>query len=130
MKFRRILCPIDFSETSPVGLAPATSIATQYGSELVLLHVLNFPFAQIEALPPGFDVEAYYESMSDEAIQQMQALIDVDAAEFMHVTTQVERGVPLPNTGTLRSGASATSGRAAGLPAARRTSYPPRSCPP
>jgi nucleotide-binding universal stress UspA family protein len=94
MKFRRILCPIDFSETSPVGLAPATSIATQYGSELVLLHVLNFPFAQIEALPPGFDVEAYYESMSDEAIQQMQALIDVDAAEFMHVTTQVERGVP------------------------------------
>jgi len=94
MKIQRILCPVDFSATTAAGLAPATSLATEYGAELILLHVLNFPFAQIEALPPGFDVESYYEAMSDEANAHMAGLIDADAADFMEATTQVERGVP------------------------------------
>jgi len=94
MKIQRILCPVDFSATTDAGLAPATSLATEYGAELILLHVLNFPFAQIEALPPGFDVESYYAAMSDEANAHMAGLIDADAADFMEATTQVERGVP------------------------------------
>jgi nucleotide-binding universal stress UspA family protein len=94
MRVRRILCPVDFGATTEAGLAPATSIATEYGGELILLHVLNFPFAQIEALPPGFDVESYYQAMADEAGVHLADLIDVDAADFMQVTTQVERGVP------------------------------------
>lgn len=94
MKIQRILCPVDFSATTAAGLAPATSIATEYGAELILLHVLNFPFAQIEALPPGFDVETYYEAMADEANVHMAGLIDPDAADYMEATTQVERGVP------------------------------------
>ncbi len=94
MRIQRILCPIDFSATTEAGLAPATSLATEYGAELTLLHVLNFPFTQIEALPPGFDVESYYEAMSDEANAHMAGLIDADAADFMKATTQVERGVP------------------------------------
>jgi nucleotide-binding universal stress UspA family protein len=94
MKVNKILCPVDFSDTSEVGVKAATSIATEYGSELVLMHVLNFPFAQIEALPPGFDVEAYYSEMADEADLQLAEMVDADAADFMAVTTRVERGVP------------------------------------
>jgi len=94
MRIQRILCPVDFSATTEAGLAPATSLATEYGADLILLHVLNFPFAQIEALPPGFDVESYYEAMADEANAHMAGLFDADAADFMEATTQVERGVP------------------------------------
>lgn len=94
MRLRRILCPVDFSATTAAGLAPATSLATEYGADLTLLHVLNFPFAQIEALPPGFDVESYYEAMADEANVHMAGLIDADAADFMEAATRVERGVP------------------------------------
>ena len=94
MRVQRILCPVDFSSTTESGLAPATSLATEYGAELILLHVLNFPFAQIEALPPGFDTESYYEAMTVEANAQMAGLIDADAADFMQASTRVERGVP------------------------------------
>ncbi len=94
MKIDRILCPVDFSETSATGVKTATSIATEYGGELVLMHVLNFPFAQIEALPPGFDVEAYYQQMAETADVQLAEMVDSHAADYMSVQTRVERGVP------------------------------------
>jgi nucleotide-binding universal stress UspA family protein len=94
MKVNKILCPVDFSATTEAGLATATSVATEYGAELVLFHVLNFPFAQIEALPPGFDVEAYYDTMATEADAQMATMVDADAADFMRATTRTVRGLP------------------------------------
>jgi len=45
-----ILAPCDFSESSPIALGHAASLATQFGATLVLLHV-------IEPVQPGFLTE-------------------------------------------------------------------------
>jgi universal stress protein A len=43
LSFQRIICPTDFSEASYVALATAVEMATQFGAELCLLHVVEFP---------------------------------------------------------------------------------------
>jgi len=44
LPFRRLLCAIDFSESSLAGLALAASIAREAGAELTLLHVIEWPW--------------------------------------------------------------------------------------
>jgi universal stress protein A len=41
---KRILCPVDFSDTAQVAAREAATLARASGAELVLLHALNEPF--------------------------------------------------------------------------------------
>jgi universal stress protein A len=56
-KFRRILCPTDFSPTAQRAVDHAAELTRQFGSELVLLHVIppvDYPlrsFGMAEAFP-------------------------------------------------------------------------------
>jgi nucleotide-binding universal stress UspA family protein len=52
--FRRILCPIDFSETATRALDYATALAKWYGSKLTILHVAR-PFDEAPASPNGHE---------------------------------------------------------------------------
>lgn len=93
MKLQRILAPVDFSETSDAGLSPAVSLATESGAELLLLHVLNFPFSQVDHAVPSFDLEGYYEAMQRSAHASLEGLVDASTRRYAAVRTRVERGV-------------------------------------
>ena len=41
--FNRILCPIDFSETSVKAMNHAEQLAEKFGAELILLHAFDMP---------------------------------------------------------------------------------------
>jgi nucleotide-binding universal stress UspA family protein len=41
--FHRILCPIDFSETSAKAMKHAEQVAEKFGAELILLHAFDTP---------------------------------------------------------------------------------------
>lgn len=43
--FKKILCPVDFSENSLTALAYATDFARQNNGQLILLHVIDNPLA-------------------------------------------------------------------------------------
>lgn len=43
MVFKKILCPVDFSEPSRLALETATRLATECGAELVIVHVWESP---------------------------------------------------------------------------------------
>jgi nucleotide-binding universal stress UspA family protein len=45
VEFRRVLCPVDFSDASRHAIDHATAIAGWYGSHVTALHVLQHPFA-------------------------------------------------------------------------------------
>jgi nucleotide-binding universal stress UspA family protein len=55
---RRILVPVDFSETTPALIEWAAHLAEQHGSSVILLHAYHLPveFQQLEGayLPPDF----------------------------------------------------------------------------
>lgn len=93
MNVRRILAPVDFSDTTDAGLSPAVSLATEYGAELVLLHVLNFPYPQLDHAMPSFDLDAYYDEMQASAINGLAGLVDDHTRDYAPVRTMVERGV-------------------------------------
>lgn len=89
---KRILCPVDFSEATPFALTPAVSLATEFGAELVLVHVLDYPYPHVGPVVQGFDIEDYYSAMEDKAAEQLDGLIDEDVREFAPVRTVVRRG--------------------------------------
>lgn len=94
IEFAKILCPVDFSEATPFGLRPAVSLANEYGAELTLLHVLNYPYPYVDALGPSFDVQAYYDEMESEAIRRLEDLVDEDDRRFATIRPEVHRGTP------------------------------------
>jgi nucleotide-binding universal stress UspA family protein len=53
LEFRRILCPVDFSEASAGALRAAASLASRFDASLTLLHVAVIPGSAIpEAMLP------------------------------------------------------------------------------
>lgn len=89
---KRILCPIDFSEATEFALTPATSLATEFNAELVLAHVLDYPYPHVGPVVQGFDIENYYGAMEEKALAQMESLVDEDARRFASVRAVVRRG--------------------------------------
>ena len=53
VNLRKVLCPIDFSDTSRVALEYAVDLSTRLGAELTLLHVYQAPGY---AMPEGLGV--------------------------------------------------------------------------
>lgn len=55
--WKRILCPVDFSETSRRGMHEALEIAKRHGAQVYLLHVLEEPWPAMHGdplAPPEF----------------------------------------------------------------------------
>lgn len=44
--FRRLLCAVDFSDSSLAGLGFASSLARESGAELTILHVIDWPWIE------------------------------------------------------------------------------------
>jgi universal stress protein A len=63
--WKKVLCPIDFSETSRHGMMEALEIGRRHGARVRLLHVLEEPWAtsQVALLAPPEAVGRYRESV-------------------------------------------------------------------
>lgn len=89
---KRILCPVDFSETTQFALTPAVSLATEFGAELVLTHVLDYPYPHVGPVVQGFDIEDYYGAMEEKALEELEGLVGEDARKFAPVRAVARRG--------------------------------------
>lgn len=94
MRIQRVYYPVDFSETVEVGLSLARSIATEYGAELLLHHVLNYPYPQMDRITPSFDLEGYYREMESEAAATMEAMVTEETRRYAPTRVMVTRGTP------------------------------------
>ncbi len=94
LQVQRILVPIDFSEHSKHALQYAVSFAKQFGSELLLIHVVeqqvypaDLSFGQI--VVPGFERE-----LRDHAKKELDGLIKSSTVKGIKVHAIVESGKP------------------------------------
>jgi nucleotide-binding universal stress UspA family protein len=71
--FTRILCAVDFSESSTAALAQALDLAVE-GTTLTLLHAVELP-PVLPDLPPGTDFSAMAQRLEADAHARLQALI-------------------------------------------------------
>jgi nucleotide-binding universal stress UspA family protein len=85
---------VDFSPATPHAVVPAASLATEYGGDLHLVHVLNFPYPHLESVAPSFDLQRYYLEMEEEAEKRLSGLVDEDSRKYANTFEHVLRGVP------------------------------------
>lgn len=92
-EIRRILCPIDLSETSKPVFEYAVALAAQLGAELELLHVYQLP---AYALPEGgLEISAGLEvELENRLQQQLDAFVKHSTDTSVKITTVLGKGIP------------------------------------
>ena len=92
-EIRRILCPVDLSETSKPAFEYAVALAAQLGAELELLHVYQLP---AYALPEGgLEILAGLEvELENRLQQQLDAFVKHSTEPSVKITTVLGTGVP------------------------------------
>jgi len=76
VEFKRVLCPVDFSESSTRSLAHAAALARWYEAELTVLHVVStFDSVQVRT-ELGSPVQIVNPMPREEVLREMQQLLD------------------------------------------------------
>jgi nucleotide-binding universal stress UspA family protein len=90
LPFKRILCPVDFSDSSRSALDVALSLAREGDADLTILHVLEWP----DALPPNPPVPTLeYRDAAERGVTAMLAQLVPDAdRQRCHPTIRIGEG--------------------------------------
>jgi nucleotide-binding universal stress UspA family protein len=94
LPFRRILCGIDFSESSSDGLRFAVSLATESNSALTLLHVLEFPQESEPLATLPFAMSTYRAAVEEDSTRRLVNLISDDIPAACKPATRLVHGKP------------------------------------
>jgi nucleotide-binding universal stress UspA family protein len=93
--FRRILCPVDFSDASMRALEYALSMAQEADAHVILLHVLESSLDSAQALEAShFTVPEYERHRRDAAAEQLRQVLPADAREWCTPEEIVTAGTP------------------------------------
>ncbi len=93
VRFKRILCAIDFSESSLSALAYALNLAEEADAHLTVLHVIEMPPELREnPLAPDFDIDRIHAAAEADAGRRLQDLIPDQARTYATVDTAVVEG--------------------------------------
>ena len=96
ISIRRILCPIDFSDTSRHALTHAVAIAKWYESHVTVLHVIHFALMSHPPIPlaefPKSTASTEKERQSMEA--QLRAWVEPEHRAGVKIETLLEEGNP------------------------------------
>ena len=93
VRFRRILCPIDFADSSRSALAYALNLAEEADAHLTLLHVIEMPPELREhPLAPDFDVDRIHAAAEADARRRLRDLVPDRARTYCTVETDVVEG--------------------------------------
>jgi nucleotide-binding universal stress UspA family protein len=92
LPFKRILCPTDFSEPSSQAFTIAGELASQFGAEVLLVHVVS----AVPALPPDpnyvFRVPEYEQALHGDARRKLETLADDIGKQGVRARTVVGHG--------------------------------------
>jgi nucleotide-binding universal stress UspA family protein len=93
VRFQRILCPVDFSDSSLDAVAYAINLAEEADASLTLLNVVELPrLLSEEPTVVEIDVPRIHEAATAEARRRLQALIPEQATTYCSVETAVVEG--------------------------------------
>jgi nucleotide-binding universal stress UspA family protein len=92
LHFRKILVPIDFSECSMKGLRYAKALAREFGSTLVLLNSVHFPYYVASDEYARYDLPRLMQYAEKIAKEQMRNVVQRTQREGLKVETSFEAG--------------------------------------
>jgi nucleotide-binding universal stress UspA family protein len=92
VQFHRILCPIDFSDSSLDALEHAINLAEEADARLTLLHVVEIPRVLSDEPAVDIDMSAIREGAATEARRKLHGLVPDQARTYCTVDTAVVEG--------------------------------------
>jgi nucleotide-binding universal stress UspA family protein len=92
--YTRVLCPVDFSDSSLAALRFASSLAEEADANLQILHVIDWPDDDDGLLLEGFDSPELRGRLEGEARGRLEALITDDIRMWCKPSTKVAHGKP------------------------------------
>lgn len=94
LKIDKILCPVDFSETSDKAYDYAYSLASHYEARLYVLHVIDVSTSQLPYYNyDGLVVNSLYEELDKSAAERLRAKVSDPARRGVQTETSVVRGL-------------------------------------
>jgi nucleotide-binding universal stress UspA family protein len=89
--YTRLLCPVDFSESSLSALEFAFSIAKESDARLTILHVFDWP-QDDELLVQRFDGAEFRRAVEDQVRSRLEALVSNDVRVWCKPETKIAYG--------------------------------------
>jgi nucleotide-binding universal stress UspA family protein len=75
LPFKRILCPIDFSEHSYKALHAANELALNFSAQLYIVHVVSpVPVVQAPAAPSAFNLASYQQELMESSEKSLREM--------------------------------------------------------
>jgi nucleotide-binding universal stress UspA family protein len=96
--FKKIVCPVDFSETSVEAVETANWLALHFSAELYLLHVVSMvpliptPGATAATAAANFDVPLYQEKVEAHSKDSLDKILREKTSEDIKVHSIIRRG--------------------------------------
>jgi nucleotide-binding universal stress UspA family protein len=93
LPYARVMCPVDFSESSLVALQFGFSIAQEANAHLTILHVLGWPAGETLGFD-DLDTPEFRQRVEAEARRRLDALVTDEQRVWCEPATQVACGKP------------------------------------
>lgn len=94
IRFEKILTAIDFSENSELAFDYALTMATQFNSELTIMHVINEPVDLRGFYVPHISFEQLEKEIEEGAVKMMESFCSTRLGSFSNYTTAIVTGIP------------------------------------
>ena len=93
IKYRNLLCPIDFSDVSNHAFKIATDLAATFKANLHVMHVFQMPASSI---PEGaYEVpDDMEDSIRDHFSKRLDELVKIHSTPGINITTSLHTGFP------------------------------------
>ena len=95
IQIKKILCPVDFSESSDHAIRYAQAFADTYQAELVLVHVMDYASLDMPDYPSVIEFSAnIIEQMKEIYEKRLEELTETEKAEYENVSSRLVSGTP------------------------------------
>lgn len=93
LPYLRLLCPVDFSDSSEAALRFASSVAEEADARLTIVHVFDWQ-ADDDPMTARFDTAEYFEAVEHQARERLAGLVTDEARVWSKPETVTARGKP------------------------------------
>jgi nucleotide-binding universal stress UspA family protein len=93
LPYTRLLCPVDFSDSSEAALRFACSLAEEADARLTIVHVFDWRGDE-DVMTARFDTAAYFEAVERQARERLDGLVTAEARVWCRPETVTAHGKP------------------------------------
>lgn len=95
IQIKKILCPVDFSESSDHAMRYALAFSETYQAELIFVHVMDYATLDMPDYPSVIEFSAnIIEQMKEIFEKRLEELTEIEKKEYENISSRLVSGTP------------------------------------